>query len=70
MRRIKPPPGPAEALRQFFAMQKAGMGLKLLLPYLPLGASMEEARVLYRRHGQESRTPCSFLDEELGIRRH
>jgi hypothetical protein len=46
-----------------------GMGVKLMLRYLPPGASMEEACRLYKRLGQASRTPCSILDVPLGIRR-
>lgn len=67
MRRTARPPETAEALRQFLELQQAGLGLKFLLPFLPPGASLEEARRLYRRLGQESRTPCSFLDEQLGV---
>lgn len=62
MRRIHPPPNPTEALRQFESMQKAAMGLKLLLPYLPPGASLEEARRLHRKLAQKGRPPCSFLE--------
>ena len=69
MRRAFPPPLPTEALQQFQAMQLEGMGLKFMLPYLPEGASMEDAYQLYKRLGQASRTPCSILDAPLGIRR-
>jgi len=69
MRRMSPPPESADALRQFVDLQKAGMGLKFMLPYLPPGASLVEARRLYKRLGQESRTPCSFLDDQLGVQR-
>ena len=69
MRRAFPPPLPAEALQQFQTMQLDGMGVKLMLRYLPQGASLEEAYRLYKRLGQASRTPCSILDAPLGIRR-
>lgn len=69
MRRQSSPPEPDEALQQFYAMQQAGWGVKFMLSYLPPGASLDEARRLYQRLAQESRTPCSFLDEPLGIRR-
>lgn len=69
MRRAHPPIESAEALRQYKEMQDSEMGLKFMLPYLPPGASMEEARRLYKRLGQASRTPCSFLDDPLEVRR-
>lgn len=69
MRRAVPPPLPTEAIEQFQAMQLDGMGLKFMLPYLPEGASMDDAYHLYKRLGQASRTPCSILDAPLGIRR-
>ncbi len=69
MRRAFPPPLPVEALQQFQAMQLDGMGLRLLLPYLPEGASLDDAYRLYKRLGQESRTPCTILDGPLGVRR-
>jgi hypothetical protein len=69
MRRAVPPPLPTEALQQFQTMQRDGMGVKLMLPYLPQGASLEDAHRLYKRLGQESRTPCTILDAPLGIRR-
>ena len=69
MRRRCIPPEPAEALRQVAEMHKVGLGLKVLLPYLPPGASLEDARRLFRRLQQASRTPCSFLDDDLGISR-
>lgn len=64
-----PPPTPSEALLLFRAMQKDDLGLKFMLRYLPAGASMEDARRLYERLAQESRTPCRFLDVPLEIRR-
>jgi hypothetical protein len=60
---------PPEALQQFQLMQEEALGLKLLLPYLPKGAGMEDAKTLHERLSQTSRTPCRFLDERLGIRR-
>lgn len=69
MRRAFPPPPPVEAIQQFQAMQREGLALKLLLPFLPEGASLEEARRLYKRLGQQSRTPCTILDAPLGVPR-
>lgn len=69
MRRAHPPLESSEALRQFKEMQTSEMGLKFMLPYLPQGASLEEARRLYKRLGQTSRTPCTFLDDQLGVQR-
>jgi DNA excision repair protein ERCC-4 len=40
--RAFPPPQPTEAIQQFQVMQMDGMGLRLLLPYLPEGASMDD----------------------------
>ena len=51
MRRAFPPPLPAEALQQFQTMQRDGMGVKLMLRYLPQGASMKDAYRLYKRLG-------------------
>jgi hypothetical protein len=69
MRRAFPPPQPVEAIQQFQAMQMDGLGVELMLAYLPAGASLGEAYQLYKRLGQESRTPCTILDAPLGIRR-
>jgi hypothetical protein len=69
MRRAFPPPQPTEAIQQFQTMQQDGLALRLLLPYLPTGASLDDAYRLYQRLGQESRTPCTILDGPLGIRR-
>jgi hypothetical protein len=69
MRRTHPPHQPSEGLRQFEEMWRAGLALKLFLPYLPEGSTTDDARRLYRRLTQQSRTPCSFLDADLGITR-
>lgn len=50
-------------------MLRAKEGLRMLLPHLPAGASMDDARRLYERLNQVDRRPCSFLDRDLGIRR-
>lgn len=69
MRRAFPPPSPQEGLARFEALQRDGSGLRFLMAFLPQGASLEEARALYHRLRQESRTPSRLLDEPLGIRR-
>jgi hypothetical protein len=69
MRRAFLPPSPPEALDQFLVLQREGSGLRFMLPYLPEGATLEDARCLYQRLQQESRTPCTILDGPLGIRR-
>jgi hypothetical protein len=69
MRRAFPPPNSDEAIQQFENMQQEALGLKLMLPYLPEGSSLEDAHRLYKRLGQESRTPCRILDLPLGIHR-
>jgi len=50
-------------------MQKDGLALKFMFRYLPAGASLDDARRLYEKLAQESRTPCRFLDVPLEIRR-
>ena len=53
----------------FERMLRSLHGLQLLLAGMPKGSTMEEARLLHRKLKQAARRPCSFLDEELGIRR-
>lgn len=69
MRRLRPPPGPEEGLRLFLLMAKEGFALRALLPYLPPGASLDEARLLYKRLHQQSRQPSKLMDERYGVRR-
>lgn len=42
-------------------------GLRLLLPALPAGSTLEDARRFRKRLKQEARPRCSFLDAALGI---
>ena len=53
----------------FERMLRSQHGLRLLLAGMPPGSTLEDARFLNRKLKQSSRTPCSFLDQELGIRR-
>lgn len=69
MRRAHPPPEPSEALLQFEAMREDASGLVFMLAFLPKGSSPEDAKTLYKRLRQESRTPCACIDKPLGIRR-
>lgn len=69
MRRRQTPPSPEEGLRQFCFMAKEGLALRALLPFLPPGANLEEARMLYKRLGQQSRKASRVLDERYGVRR-
>ncbi|MHB1846276.1 MAG: hypothetical protein ACYCWW_15745 [Deltaproteobacteria bacterium] len=69
MRRRSPPPSIEESLRQFEAMLRSKEGLLRLLAQLPPGSTLEDARRLHEKVKQQSRTPCSFLDGPLGIRR-
>lgn len=69
MKRAFPHPEPSLGLQQFQKMQEEALGLKLLLPYLPEGATMDDARALQERLTQLDRKPCSFLDGPLGIKR-
>ena len=53
----------------FERMLRSQHGLKLLLAGMPAGSTLEDAMFLHRKLKQAARRPCSFLDEELGIRR-
>ena len=44
MRRHRPAPTPEEALRTCEAMLRSGEGLRILLPLLPPGSTLEDAR--------------------------
>lgn len=69
MRRAFPPPEPTEALRRFELLQREGLGLRCMLPYLPEGASLGDAYKLYKKLGQQSRRACTILDGPLGVKR-
>lgn len=69
MRRQRTPPSPEEGLRQFCLMAKEGLALRALLQFLPPSATLEEARILYKRLGQQSRRPSPLLDERYGVQR-
>jgi hypothetical protein len=69
MRRLQTPPGPEEGLRQFCLMAKEGLALRALLPFLPPGATLEDARTLYKRLGQQGRRPSKLLDSRYGVQR-
>ena len=64
MRRLRPPSPPEESIREFEWMQAEGSGLRLLLPFLPSGAALDDARALHARMAQTGRPYCSFLDPE------
>jgi hypothetical protein len=53
----------------FLHMLRTKHGLRFLLAGMPPGSTLEDAFWLDRKLTQTGRTPCSFLDEELGIRR-
>ena len=53
----------------FERMLRSQHGLRLLLAGMPRGATLEHARVLHQKLKQAGRRRCSFLDDELGIRR-
>ena len=69
MRRWRTPPGPEEGLRLFCLMAKDAIALRALLPFLPSGATLEDARILYKRLGQQSRRASKLLDERYGVQR-
>lgn len=50
-------------------MAKQELALRALLPFLPAGAPLEDARKLYKRLGQQSRKASKILDERYGVRR-
>jgi hypothetical protein len=43
-------------------MAKEATALKALLTFLPPGGTLEEARILYKRLGQQSRRPSRLLN--------
>ena len=53
----------------FLHMLRTKHGLRFLLASMTPGSTLEDAFWLDRKLNQASRTPCSFLDEELGIPR-
>ncbi len=69
MRRSFPVPSFEKSIADFEAMLRGQEGLRMLLPHLHPGATMEDARRLYERLNQVDRRPCSFLDQDLGIQR-
>jgi hypothetical protein len=52
-----------------WSMLRDQTALKLMLLGMPLGSNIEDARRPHRKLKQADRTPCSFLDRELGITR-
>ncbi len=69
MRRRQTPPCPEEGLRLFLLMAKDGFALRTLLPYLPPGATLGDARRLCKRLGQQGRKPFKLPDERYGVQR-
>jgi hypothetical protein len=53
----------------FLRLQREAEGLKMLLRQLPSGSTLDDARRLRERIMQMGRTPCSFLDSDLGVAR-
>jgi hypothetical protein len=53
----------------FLHMLRTKHGLRFLLAAMPPGSTLEDAYRFDRKLTQTGRTPCSFLDEEFGIRR-
>jgi hypothetical protein len=70
MRRWRPPPDPEEGLRLFFLMAKEATALRALLSFLQPGGTLEDAGLLYKRLGQQSRRPSRLLDERYGVQRN
>lgn len=57
------------ARERMWAFLRDQTALKLMLLGMPPGSTLEDARRLHRKLKQADRTPCSFLDRELGIER-
>ena len=57
------------ARARMWSMLRDQTALKLMLLGMPLGSNIEDARRPHRKLKQADRTPCSFLDRELGITR-
>jgi hypothetical protein len=55
------------ARERMWQMLRDQTALKLMLLGMPPGSTLEDARFLHRKLKQADRTPCSFLDRELGI---
>lgn len=53
----------------FLHLLRTKHGLRFLLASMPAGSTLEDAFWFDRKLTQTARTPCSFLDEDFGIRR-
>lgn len=69
MRRRSPAPTLEQAWARFELMLRSNDGLKQLLALMPPGSTLQDARRLREKTMQQQRTPCSFLDRDLGIDR-
>lgn len=67
MRRRQTPPGPEEGLRLFCLMAKEGLALRAFFPFLPPGATLEDALQLFKRLGQQSRKASKILDDRYCV---
>jgi hypothetical protein len=59
----------SHALARVAELMEGGLGLRLLLPHLPPGATLADARTLREHILQRGRQPSRLLDEGLGIER-
>jgi hypothetical protein len=67
MRRDRPHPSPAEALQACEAMLRDDLGLRLFLPLLPPGSTVEDARRFRERQKQVGRRPSACMRALLEI---
>ncbi len=65
MRRDRPPLSPAEALQACEAMLRADEALRLLLPLLPPGSTLDAARRFRERQKQAGRRPSACMQALL-----
>ena len=61
MRRDHAVLAPREALLACEAMMRAGEGLRLFLPLLPLGSTLDDARRFRERQKQAQRRPSACM---------
>ena len=61
MRRGQTPPSPSQALAACEEMLGSGEGLSLLLPLLPEGSTLEDARRFRERQKQAGRRPSACM---------
>ena len=65
MRRDRPVPSPQQALEACEALLRSGEGLRLILPLLPPGSTLEDARQYHECRKQAHRRPSGCIQALL-----